>query len=137
MSPLTSAKWTLAVGKEIERELCDEVDHPRENPKPAQHLTVGIDGAFVKARRSAAGERRQFEILTGRIERQRGRGEVFAIVRDLDGRAKQKVQAVLAQCQPGSSPATGSSRSWKASDYVQPHDRDHPGTARTAEPDFT
>ena len=68
------------MGKEIERELCDEVDHPREDPKPAQHLTVGIDGAFVKARRSAAGERRQFEILTGRIERQRGRGEVFSIV---------------------------------------------------------
>jgi hypothetical protein len=47
------------------------------------------------------GERRQFEILTGRIERQRGRGEVFAIVRDLDRRAKQKVQAVLRRCGPG------------------------------------
>ncbi len=101
LTTMTNRNRTLAVGKEIERELCDEVDHPREDPKPAQHLTVGIDGAFVKARRSAAGERRQFEILTGRIERQRGRGEVFAIVRDLDGRAKQKVQAVLRHCGRG------------------------------------
>ena len=31
-----------------------------------------------------------------------------------------------AQPQRGSSPATGSSRSWKVSDYVQPRDRDHP-----------
>jgi hypothetical protein len=69
---MTNRNRTLAVGTEIERELCDEVDHPRENPKPAQHLAVGIDGAFVKARRSAAGERRQFEILTGRIERRTG-----------------------------------------------------------------
>ena len=53
---------------------------------------MGIDGAFVKAKRSAVGQRRQFEILTGRIERERGRGELFGIVRDLDRRAKQKVQ---------------------------------------------
>jgi hypothetical protein len=105
LTAMTTRNRTLAVGKEIERELCEEVDHPRASSEPVQHLTVGIDGAFVKARRSAVGERRQFEILTGRIERQRGRGEAFAIVRDLDKRAKQKVQAVLRQC--GRGPKTG------------------------------
>lgn len=49
LTAMTNRNRTLAVGKEIERELCDEVNHPRESPEPAQHLTVGIDGAFVKA----------------------------------------------------------------------------------------
>ena len=71
------------------------------SPETAEHMTVGIDGAFVKAKRSLGGQRRQFEILTGRIERQRGRGEVFGIVRDLDRKAKQKVQAVLRRCGRG------------------------------------
>jgi hypothetical protein len=51
--------------------------------------------AAVKLKRDKDGGRRNFEILTGRIERTRGRGRAFAIVRDLDKRAKQKVQAVL------------------------------------------
>ena len=46
---MTNFYRTLAVGNEIERELCDEVDYPRENPKPAQHhLTIDIDGALSK-----------------------------------------------------------------------------------------
>ena len=42
-----------------------------------------------------------------------------------------------AQCQHGSSPATGSSRSWKASDYVQPHRPRSPWQSAAAEPDCT
>jgi hypothetical protein len=101
LNSMTCLNLTLAVGQEIEKELCDEVEHPKVRPETAEHLTVGIDGAFVKAKRSAGGQRRQFEILTGRVERQRGRGEVFGIVRDLDRKAKQKVQAVLRRCGRG------------------------------------
>ena len=67
----------------MEQELCEEIDHPEPIVEPAEHLTVGIDGAFVKAKRSASGQRRQFEVLTGRIERKWGRGQAFAVVRDL------------------------------------------------------
>jgi hypothetical protein len=85
----------------MEQELCEEIGHPNPVAEPAEHLTVGIDGAFVKARRTASGQRRQFEILTGRVEKERGRGQAFAVVRDLDRRAKQKVQAVLRRCGRG------------------------------------
>jgi hypothetical protein len=59
---------TLVVGKRIESELVGEVDCPTPVAKPAKHLTVGIDGAFVKAKPNQAGGR-PFEILTGRVER--------------------------------------------------------------------
>jgi hypothetical protein len=95
LTAATIRNRTLAVGKRIEAELSEEIDKPAINPHRAEHLTVGIDGAFVKLKRDKDGGRRNFEILTGRIERTRGRGRAFAIVRDLDKRAKQKVQAVL------------------------------------------
>jgi quercetin dioxygenase-like cupin family protein len=84
-----------AIGTALEAELCEEIEHPKDNLDGAGQLTVGIDGAFVKLRRDKPQGRTHFEILTGRIERERGVGAAFAIVRDLDGRAKQKVQAVL------------------------------------------
>jgi hypothetical protein len=93
----TTRNRTLAVGKRIEQELCDEIDAPRPIVEPAAHMVVGIDGAFVNAVRTKAGQRHQFEILTGRIETTHRGGETFAVVRDLD-RAKQKVQAVLRRC---------------------------------------
>jgi len=71
------------------------VKHPQTYPNEAEHLAVGIDGAFVRARREGNRGRQHFEILTGRIEGERSRGEAFAIVRDLDQQAKQKGQAVL------------------------------------------
>ena len=95
VTPMTTRNRTLRIGSAIEAELCQEVDHPQTHPNNADHLTVGIDGAFVKAKRDGHMGRRHFEVLTGRIERERGRGEAFAIVRDLDKRAKPKVQAVL------------------------------------------
>jgi len=95
ITAVTTRNRTLAIGMAIEAELCREVKHPQTYHDQADHLTVGIDGAFVKAKREGKRGRRHFEILTGRIERERSRGEVFAIVRDLDQGAKQKVQAVL------------------------------------------
>lgn len=103
LSAMTTRNRTLVVGKRIERELVGEVDCPTPVAEPAEHLTVGIDGAFVKAKPGEASGR-PFEILTGRVEHKRGRGHAFAIVRNLDTRAKQKVQAVLRRC--GRSPDT-------------------------------
>jgi hypothetical protein len=100
LSAVTTRNRTLVVGKRIERELMGEVEAPKPIAAPAKHLTVGIDGAFVKAKRDEAGGR-PFEILTGRVERERGRGHAFAIVRNLDAQAKQKVQAVLRRCGRG------------------------------------
>ena len=73
------------------------MDCPTPVAEPAKSLTVGIDGAFVKAKPEEA-YGRPFEILTGRVEEKRGRGHAFAVVRNLDCRAKQKVQAVLRRC---------------------------------------
>lgn len=95
LNATTTRSRTVTIGTALEAELCQEIEHPKNNPDGARHLTVGIDGAFVKLRRDRPQGRRHFEILTGRIERERGIGVAFAIVRDRDGRAKQKVQAVL------------------------------------------
>ena len=97
LSHETTRNRTLAVGKRIEEELCDEIDAPQPIVEPAPQMVVGIDGAFVNAVRTKVGERHQFEILTGRIETTDRCGETFAVVRDLD-RAKQKVHAVLRRC---------------------------------------
>ena len=57
-------------------------------------LVVGIDGGFVKAKRTTG--RTHFEVLTGRIETAgQRRGKAFAIVRDLDALAKPRVRALL------------------------------------------
>jgi hypothetical protein len=51
-------------------------------------MVVGIDGAFVKAGHTRAGQRHQFEILTGRVETSQRGGEAFAVVRDLGSASK-------------------------------------------------
>ena len=61
-------------------------------------MVIGIDGAFVKAGRTRADQRHQFEILTGRVEASQRGGEAFAVVRDLDPYAKRRVQAILRRC---------------------------------------
>ncbi len=96
LSAVTTRNRTHVVGRRIEAELDGEIHRPTPVAEPAKHLTVGIDGGFVKAKPDQAGGR-PFEILTGRVERERGRGYAFAIVRNLDLRAKQNVQAVLRQ----------------------------------------
>src|ERR1700680_953334 len=64
---------------------------PRVVPEPAERMVVGIDGAFIKAGHTGAGQRHQFEILTGRVEASQRGGEAFAVVRDLDPYAKRRV----------------------------------------------
>src|SRR5271165_6355013 len=97
----TTRNRTLAVGKRIEQEIREEIDHPRVLPEPAKQIVVGIDGAFVKAGHTRAGQRHQFEILTGRVEASQRGGEAFAVVRDLDPYAKRRVQAILRRCGRG------------------------------------
>jgi hypothetical protein len=70
----TTRNRTLAVGKRVEEEIREEIDHPRIVPEPAERMVMGIDGEFVKAGHTRPGQRHQFEILTGRVEAsQRGR----------------------------------------------------------------
>ena len=87
----TTRNRTLAVGKRIEEEIREEIDHPRVVPVPVERMVVGIDGAFIKAGHTQAGQRHQFEILTGRVETSQRGGEAFAVVRDLDPYAKRRV----------------------------------------------
>jgi hypothetical protein len=49
----------------------------------------------LKQGHTRAGQRHQFEILTGRVEASQRGGEAFAVVRDLDPYAKRRVQAIL------------------------------------------
>jgi hypothetical protein len=97
----TTRNRTLAVGKRIEEEIREAIDHPRVVPESAKRIVVGIDGAFVKAGHTRAGQRHQFEILTGRVETSQRGGEAFAVERDLDLYAKRRVQAILRRCGRG------------------------------------
>ena len=53
-------------------------------------MIVGIDGAFVKATRSK-NQRKNFEIVLGRIEACGRQEKIFAAVRDLDDLARERV----------------------------------------------
>jgi hypothetical protein len=66
-------------------------------------MVVGIDGAFVAATRSRT-QRRHFEVVLGRIETPHCNGEVFAAVRDLDDRARDRIRSALRRA--GRGPAT-------------------------------
>ncbi len=84
----------LAVGKAIEAETKAEIAAKSIVEDPAEHMTVGIDGAFVGATHSK-NQRKQFEVVLGRIEAA-GRGsEIFAAVRDLDDLARERVRSAL------------------------------------------
>lgn len=97
----TTRNRTLAVGKRIEQEIREEIYHPQVVPETAKRMVVGIDGAFVQAGHTRAGQRHQFEILTGRVETSEQGGEAFAVVRDMDPYAKRRVQAILRRCGRG------------------------------------
>ena len=43
----TTRNRTLAVGKRIEEEIREEIDHPRVVPEPAERMVVGLDGSFI------------------------------------------------------------------------------------------
>jgi hypothetical protein len=90
----TTRNRVLAVGRAIEAETRVEIAANSIVEKPAEHMTVGIDGAFVGATHSK-NQRKQFEVVLGRIEAAGRRSEVFAAVRDLDDLARQRVRAAL------------------------------------------
>ena len=66
-------------------------------------MIVGIDGAFVKATRSK-NQRKNFEIVLGRIEACGRQEKIFAAVRDLDDLARERVRSSLRSA--GRGPAT-------------------------------
>ena len=47
---MTTRNRTLTIGMAIEAELCREVEQPQTSQDQADHLTLGIDGAFVKGK---------------------------------------------------------------------------------------
>src|SRR5258708_35663478 len=89
----TTRSRVIAVGERIDEEIRRDIAENRKPDKPAKHMIIGIDGAFVKGRRPT--DRASLEIITGRIEADAEPREVFAVVRDQDGRAKQDVQELL------------------------------------------
>ncbi len=99
----TTRNRVLAVGKAIEAETRAEIAEKPSVEKPVDQMTVGIDGAFVKATHSK-NQRKNFEVVLGRIEAC-GRGEkIFAAVRDLDDLARERVRSALRGA--GRGPAT-------------------------------
>jgi hypothetical protein len=85
----------IAVGERIDEEIRRDIAENRTPDKPAKHMVISIDGAFVKGRPPT--DRASLEIITGRIEADTEPSKVFAVVRDQHGRAKQDVQALLRQ----------------------------------------
>ncbi len=99
----TTRNRVLAVGKAIETETRAEIAGKPTVEKPVEHLIVGIDGALVKATRSK-NQRRNFEIVLGRIEPCGRQDKILAAVRDLDDLARERVRFALRSA--GRGPAT-------------------------------
>ena len=89
----TTRSRVMAIGERIDKEIRQEITENRTFAKPAKQMVIGIDGAFVKGRRPS--DRASLEIITGRIETETVPSKMFAIVRDRDGQAKQRLQALL------------------------------------------
>jgi len=86
----------LAVGKTIKAETRTEIAAKSVVEKPADHMIVGIDGAFVSATHSK-NQRKQFEVVLGRIDSAGRASEMFAA-------ARERVRAALRKA--GRGPAT-------------------------------
>jgi hypothetical protein len=99
----TTRNRVLAVGRKIEAETRAEIAEKPIVARPADHMIVGIDGAFVKAARTK-NQRKNFEIVLGRIDSGTCSGKVFAAVRDLDDLARERVRSALRTA--GRGPAT-------------------------------
>jgi hypothetical protein len=74
----------IAVGERIDKEIRLDIAENRKPDKPAKHMVISIDGAFVKGRPPM--DRASLEIITGRVEADAEPSKVFAVVRDQDGR---------------------------------------------------
>ena len=97
----TTRNRVLAVGKTIEAETRAEIVEKPSVEKPVEHMIVGIDGAFVKATRSK-NQRKNFEIVLGRIEASGCQEKIFAAVHDLDDLARERVRSALRSAGRGS-----------------------------------
>jgi hypothetical protein len=98
ISPTTAWRHTLAVGEQLDRRATepDEYDWPdsRRLPvPPAEHLTVAIDGTYVRA--DASGWLRQHYVVAGRIERDGRLGGHFAWVAQDPTSAREFMKAAL------------------------------------------
>ncbi|WP_169741602.1 ISKra4 family transposase [Beijerinckia mobilis] len=93
-NPATTRNRVMAVGKVIEEEIQAEIATRPLAEKPVEQMTVGIDGAFVRAA-SSKNQRRHFEIVLGKIEPLEQSSKVFAAVRDLDAHARERVRSAL------------------------------------------
>ena len=98
ISPTTVWRHTLAVGEQLDRRATepDEYDWPdsRRLPvPPAEHLTVAIDGTYVRA--DASGWMRQHYVVAGRIERDGRLGGHFAWVAQDPTSAREFMKAAL------------------------------------------
>ena len=92
----TTRNRLLKVGRAIDTELRAEIKEATPPAVPAAEMVVGIDGCFVKG---IGGKRKtSLEIVLGRIDVPARKGEVFAVVRRLDGLAKERVRVVMRRC---------------------------------------
>jgi len=102
-NPATTRNRVMAVGKVIEDEVQAEIASKPVVNEPVEQMTVGIDGAFVRAA-SSKSQRRHFEIVLGKIEPLEQSTKVFAAVRDLNTHARARVRSALHTA--GRGPAT-------------------------------
>jgi len=86
----------VKIGRAIETELRAEIKDATPPAVPAAEMVLGIDGCFVKG--ISRNRKTSLEIVLGRIEVPARSGEVFAVVRHLDGLAKERVRAVMRRC---------------------------------------
>ena len=104
----TTRNRVLAVGKKIEADIRAEIATKPNVERPVDHMIVGIDGAFVKAARTK-NQRKNFEIVLGRIEASGRSRKIFAAVRDLDDLASERVRSALRTAGRGPPPILRSS----------------------------
>lgn len=109
LPPLSSLNYSttrnrvLRVGQAIEDELQDCIEHERTTAGPVESMVVGIDGAFVKAVPTET-RRKDLEVVVGRIEVSGRPRELFAVVREPGGQARERLRATLRRA--GRGPAT-------------------------------
>jgi hypothetical protein len=95
-SHATTRNRLVKIGRAIETELRAEIKDATPPAVPAAEMVLGIDGCFVKG--ISRNRKTSLEIVLGRIEVPAQNGEVFAVVRRLDGLAKEGVRAVMRRC---------------------------------------
>jgi hypothetical protein len=101
-SHATTRNRLVKIGRAIETKLRAEIKDATPPAVPAAEMVLGIDGCFVKG--ISRNRKTSLEIVLGQIEVPARNGEVFAVVRHLDGLAKERVRAAMRRC--GRTPET-------------------------------